>query len=83
MIAFSCGMIFNFLPKIPIFFRYILKAILANLPVLPVTGLPVLQSLYLTRKLRRKCAKKVNVECDTNENYKDGFSQFFLLRAKL
>jgi hypothetical protein len=36
---------------------------------------------YLPRKLRRKWAKKVNVECATDENFKDDrdFSQFFLL----
>jgi hypothetical protein len=34
---------------------------------------------YLTRKLRTKCAKKVNVECDTVENFKDdqGFFTVF------
>jgi hypothetical protein len=46
---------------------------------------------YLTRKLRRKWAKKVNVECDTDANFKDdqgffkGFPAFmfrFELRAK-
>jgi hypothetical protein len=36
---------------------------------------------YLTRKLRRKWVKKVNVECDTDENFKDDqrFFTFFLL----
>jgi hypothetical protein len=34
---------------------------------------------YLLRKLRRKWAKKVNVECATDENFKDdqGFFQVF------
>jgi hypothetical protein len=34
---------------------------------------------YLSRKLRRKWAKKVNVECDTNEHFKDdqGFFAVF------
>jgi hypothetical protein len=41
MIAFSSGMIFNFLPIKPVF----LMTILANLPVLPVTSLPVLPTL--------------------------------------
>jgi hypothetical protein len=35
---------------------------------------------YLTRKLKRKSAKKVNVECDADENFKDdqGFFTDFL-----
>jgi hypothetical protein len=40
-----CGMIFNFFPSVN---RYILMDILANLPVLPVYRLPVLQSLHHT-----------------------------------
>jgi hypothetical protein len=34
---------------------------------------------YLTRNLRRKWAKTVYVECDTDAKFKDDFSQFFLL----